>query len=35
MQANPENVQAIAIGNKTHKRNITFNLNGINLRVLS
>ena len=32
MQAHTENVQAIAIGNKTHKQNITFNLNGNNIK---
>jgi hypothetical protein len=32
MQANPEQFQAIAIGNKTHKQNITFNLNGNNIK---
>ena len=32
MQANPENVQAIAIGNKTHKQNIAFNVNGNNIK---
>jgi len=31
MQANPEKFQAIAIGNKTHKQNIAFNLNGNNM----
>ena len=28
MQANPDKFQAIAIGNKTHKQNIVFDLNG-------
>lgn len=28
MQANPENVQAIAIGSKTHKADISFDLSG-------
>ena len=32
MQANPEKFQAIAIGNKTHKQNIAFNLNGNNIK---
>ena len=32
MQANPEKFQAIAIGNKTHKENITFNLDGNNIK---
>jgi hypothetical protein len=32
MQANTEKFQAIAIGNKTHKQNIAFNLNGNNIK---
>jgi hypothetical protein len=28
MQANPDKLQEIAIGNKTHKQNIVFDLNG-------
>ena len=32
MQANPEKFQAIAIGNKTHKQNIVFNLNGNSIK---
>jgi hypothetical protein len=28
MQANSDKFQAIAIGNKTHKQNIVFDLNG-------
>jgi hypothetical protein len=28
MQANPDRVQAIAIGNKNNKQNIVFDLNG-------
>jgi hypothetical protein len=28
MQANPDKFQAISIGNKTHKQNIVFDLNG-------
>jgi len=31
MQANPEKFQAMAIGDKTHKHNITLNLNGCNI----
>ena len=31
MQASPENFQAISVGRKTHDKNITFNLNGINI----
>ena len=29
MQANPEKFQAISLGQKTHDKNIIFNLNGI------
>ena len=32
MQANPEKFQAISIGKKTHTQNITFNLNGFNIK---
>ena len=32
MQTNPEKFQAVAIGNKTYKQNIAFNLNGNNIR---
>lgn len=32
MQANTENCKAIVIGNKTHKQNIAFNLNGNNIK---
>ena len=31
MQANLEKFQAMAIGNQTHKHNITLNLNGCNI----
>ena len=31
MQANPEKIQAMAIWDKTHKHNISFNLNGCNI----
>jgi hypothetical protein len=31
MQANPEKFQAMAIGDNTHKHNITLNLNGCNI----
>jgi hypothetical protein len=31
MQANPEKFQAISLGQKTHDKNIIFNLNGISI----
>jgi hypothetical protein len=31
MKANPDKFQAIAIGKKTNKHNLTFNLNGNNI----
>jgi hypothetical protein len=31
MKANPENVQAIAVGKKTHDKNLKFNLEGIEI----
>jgi hypothetical protein len=31
MKANPDKIQAIAIGKKTNKHNLTFNLNGNNI----
>ena len=31
MKANPDNFQSIAIGKKTNKHNLTFNLNGNNI----
>jgi hypothetical protein len=31
MKANPENFQAIAVGRKTHDKNLKFNLEGIEI----